>query len=85
MRNSAASKPPQGEEEETARDGRTLGGLKITSTLGGNDSVSPRRHGALKYERYDEPRLSRRPPSVLSLTSLVISFPDGALALISAL
>lgn len=76
---------------EGGGEGTRQGRLKIKSTLVGNDSVSPRRHGALKYERYDEPRLS---PSVSSLSlSLsipgllltVISFPDGALALISAL
>lgn len=47
-------KPIGGRQDEA---GERPGGLKITSTLGGNDSVSPRRHGALKYERYDEPRL----------------------------
>lgn len=46
--------------------GTRQGRLKIKSTLVGNDSVSPRRHGALKYERYDEPRLS--PPRLLSLS-----------------
>jgi hypothetical protein len=49
--------PIGGEGGRQDEAGGRPGGLKITSTLGGNDSVSPRRHGALKYERYDEPRL----------------------------
>jgi len=57
-------RPPPGpfvslEGTRTSRQRRgRQGGLKITSTLGGNHSVSPRRHGALKYERYDGSRLS---------------------------
>ncbi|EGI62266.1 hypothetical protein G5I_09394 [Acromyrmex echinatior] len=69
----------------TERPGGRPGGLKITSALGGNDSVSPRRHGALKYERYDEPRLSYPAVALRLPLPTVISFPDGALALISAL
>ncbi|KYN05533.1 hypothetical protein ALC62_03524, partial [Cyphomyrmex costatus] len=58
------------------RDGRARpGGLKIT----------PRRHGALKYERYDEPRLPFPAVALRPPLPTVISFPDGALALISAL
>lgn len=68
----------KGEDSVGQEAGGRQGGLKITSTLGGNDSVSPRRHGALKYERYDEPLFP-------SPATTVISFPDGALALISAL
>ncbi|KYN28002.1 hypothetical protein ALC57_02579 [Trachymyrmex cornetzi] len=68
----------------TERLGGRPGGLKITSALGGNDSVSPR-HGALKYERYDEPRLPYPAVALRPPLPTVISFPDGALALISAL
>jgi len=61
-----------GHQDESATGGGgggRQGGLKITSTLGGNHSVSPRRHGALKYERYDGSRL------FLSLSLSLLSLP----------